>query len=80
MFLIDDLFVLILGNIGDYANRQYLSDLKDYVKRLMLLYGRGLLEGEEYEKRKTEVLRIIEMYTRLLEQRPSPSRTLDLRL
>jgi hypothetical protein len=75
--MIDDLFMILLENIADNANRQYHNDLINYMKRITLMYARGLLDRETFEVNKAEVLRTIEAHSLQLERRRGRARSLE---
>ncbi len=56
MLIIDDLFLLLLENIMEEANREHLRSLNDHLRRIALMYERGQLSLSDFEEGRDQVL------------------------
>lgn len=63
MFLIDDLLFSLFDGLVEQINREHVLSLMDYLKKITLMYERGLLDKEVFEERKAKILKIIDQFS-----------------
>lgn len=79
MFLIDDLLFSLFDSLVEQINREYVLSLMDYLKKITLMYERGLLDKEVFKERKAKILKIMDEFS-LHEQSRASRRSVEVNL
>jgi hypothetical protein len=69
---------MVLESISDHADRQYIEYLMDYLKKITLMYERGLLGKEAFKEQRTSVLAAIRVWSLHLEQKRGAAKSLEM--
>jgi len=68
----------VIKGVCDYANKQYLAELEDQLKKIRLLYERGKLSKKKYKKLEAQLTTAIKNFR--VQQLKTGRRQIDLNL